>query len=89
MGIFLNIDKNQSLANFQNFIKKLSNLSDFHVEPYHNLYDLIKSKNLDKKIEEELIIFKELLDKLSNSREKKRERTMSVLFIHLMIQLII
>jgi len=79
LGIFINIDKNKSLDNFKSFIIKLSNLSDFHVEPFLNLYELIKSKNFDKDIEEEVKIFKDLLDTLINYREKKRERTMSVI----------
>lgn len=79
LGIFINIDKNKSLDNFKSFIIKLSNLSDFHVEPFLNLYELIKSKNFDKDIEEEVKIFKDLLDTLINHREKKRERTMSVI----------
>lgn len=78
MGIFVNIDKNKSLENFKKFITKLSNLSDFHVEPFQNIYELILTKKLDKDIEQEVNVFKDLLDILANSREKKRERTMSV-----------
>ena len=79
MGVFLNIDRNKNQENYKNFITKLSNLSDFHVEPLQNLCELIKSKGLDKEIEEEVKIFKELLDMLASSREKKRDRTMSVI----------
>lgn len=78
MGIFLNIDKNKYQQNYKNFILKLSNLSDFHVEPFMDLYQLIISKNLDKDIEQEMKVFKDLLDMLASSREKKRDRTMSV-----------
>ena len=88
MGVFINVDKNKSLENYKNFITKLSNLSDFHVEPYQNLYELIKSKSLDKDIEEEVKIFKDLLDTLASSREKKRDRTMSVNIFHLFILII-
>lgn len=79
MGIFINIDKNRNLENYKKFIIRLSNLSDFHVEPYINFYEFVKSKNLDKDIEEEVQTFKELLDTLANFREKKRDRTMSVI----------
>ena len=57
---------------------KLSNLSDFHVEPFLNFYDLILAKKLDLEIEEDLKIYKDLLDLFLGTREKKRDRTMSV-----------
>ncbi len=84
LGIFININKNKNLENYKNFILKLSNLSDFHVEPYLNLSEYIKNNNLNKDIEEEAKLYKEIIDILYNSREKKRDRTMSV-FIYIFI----
>jgi len=81
LGIFININKNKENENYKSFILKLSNLSDFHVEPYLNLCEYIKSKSIDKDIEEEAQTFKNMIDLLYTSREKKRDRTMSVLFL--------
>lgn len=80
LGIFLNIGKNSNSENYKPFIQKLANLSDFHAEPFLNFYELIITNKLDKDIDKELKLFRDLIDHLISSREKKRDRTMSVIY---------
>merc|ERR1712032_381364 len=73
LGLFLNIQKNSNTENYLPFVKKISNLSDFDCDPFFNLLNEIKNKELDKDIKIHFDEFEKLLEFFISMREKKRE----------------
>ena len=73
----MNIQKNSNTEGYLPFVKRISNLSDFDSEPFFNLLDIIKSKELDKDLKIYIDEFSDILEYFLKMREKKRERTMS------------
>lgn len=73
----MNIKKNSNTPNYLNFVKKISNLSDFDCDPFFDLLALIKNKDIFKDIKSYVDEFGNLIEYFVSMREKKRERKMS------------
>jgi hypothetical protein len=85
IGIFLNIQSNKDNPKFQVFIKKLANLADLDMQPFLELHALVSEMNVDSKLKEGIDKYKSIVEYFIANTERKRERTMSVIFIYFYI----
>ena len=79
IGLFLNITKSLNYENYNNFLSKIANLSDLDLDPFLDIYELIKSKNILS--EQDLITlerYKQIIDQLTSLIKRKSDRKMSV-----------
>ena len=79
IGLFINITKSLNYDNYNTFLNKLANLSDLDLDPFIDIYELIKSQNIlkDKEVES-LELYREFIEKLSGLIKRKSDRKMSV-----------
>ena len=80
IGIILNIEVSKDNPKFQEFINKVSNLSDLHMEPFEDLYNIVIDLNpkMDNKLKDGLKKYFSIIEFFLSNKEKKRERKMSV-----------
>merc|ERR1712032_541627 len=69
LGLFLNIQKNSNTENYLPFVKKISNLSDFDCDPFFELLNTIKNKDIYKDIRLYVDDFGKLIDYFVSMRE--------------------
>jgi hypothetical protein len=80
VGLFVNITKSLNFENYNTFLSKVANLSDLDLDPFIDIYDLIKSQNILKdQAAIDLENYKELIDKLMTLVKRKSDRKMSVM----------
>jgi hypothetical protein len=80
IGIILTIEVKKDNPRFQEFLKKFSNISDLHLEPFQDLYKLVidLGQSIDSNLKEGLEKYNSVIEYFISNRERKRERTMSV-----------
>ena len=82
VGLFINISKSFNIENYNNFLTKVANLSDLDLDPFFDIYDLLKAQNILNE-QDEIILenYKEFIGKLSSMILRKSDRKMSVIYI--------
>lgn len=80
IGLFLNITKSLNYDNYNNFLSKVANLSDLDLDPFLEIYELIKNLNyLTYQDTINLENYKIIIDKLISLIKRKSDRKMSVI----------
>ena len=59
-------------------MQKFSNLSDLHLDPFYELYNIVSSINQDQSLKTSIDFYKTILDSIQSRCVRKRERNMSV-----------
>lgn len=79
IGLFLNITKSLNYDNYNNFLSKIANLSDLDLDPFLEIYDLVKNQNcLSQQDLLNLESYKMIIDKMITLIKRKSDRKMSV-----------
>lgn len=79
IGLFLNITKSLNYENYNTFLSKIANLSDLDLDPFLEIYELIKNQKLLNEEEAKMLeSFKEIIDQLVSLIKRKSDRKMSV-----------
>jgi hypothetical protein len=79
VGLFVNISKCSNNENYVNFVNKISNLSDLDLEPFTDIYDILKAENILKDKEAvTLENYKEIIEIFKEKVNRKSDRKMSV-----------
>lgn len=81
VGLFVNISKSLNYENYNIFLSKVANLSDLDLDPFFDVYDYLKVKNILKEDDAiTLEYYGEFINKLSGLIKKKSDRKMSVIY---------
>jgi len=77
--LFINISKSENNENYLTFLSKVANLSDLDLDPFFDVYEVLKTQNiLNDQDAISLEVYKELIEKLAGLVKKKSDRKMSV-----------